>query len=183
MELRVEARTNHTKKTLNKIRHEENIPAVVYGNGVNFSISVNGQDYNKALRSIEKGQLSSTIFVVNIDGEDKKVLIKDIQYHRTTYKVLHIDFLLLKEGKDLTLNVPLKFVGMQDCPGIKLGGFLRPIRRYIKMKCLPKNIPSSITVDVSEMHLKQSKKIKHLTLPENCELLATLETVVVVIGK
>lgn len=89
----------------------------------------------------------------------------------------------MQEDQEVTINVPLHFKNVGECSGIKLGGFLRQIKRHVKVRCLPKNIPSEFSLDIKEMGLKQAKRIKDLVFPEGVQSMFGKEEVVVVIAK
>lgn len=177
---RAEARKSHIKQ----MRRDGNIPAVFYAPGQTAqSIEVNGKEFETILRGIQQGLLSTTVFTLNIDGKKLKAIIKDIQYNLTTYKVIHLDFEELNDDVTVQVKVPINCIGMADCPGIKLGGFLRQVIRTIKVECLPKQIPSFFEVDVRELGIRQSKRLSDLAMPKGVKPLAPMDEVLVVIAK
>lgn len=142
MNLTAKKRAEARKSEMKQMRRDGDIPAVFYAPGQTAeSILVNGKEFETALREIQQGLLSTTIFTLNIDGKKHKAIVKDIQYHLTTYKVIHLDFEELKEDVPVQVKVPINCIGANDCVGIKLGGFLRQVIRTIKVECLPKQIP------------------------------------------
>jgi large subunit ribosomal protein L25 len=184
MKLSLSKRKAETKSEINLIRHRGNIPAVIYSKGKeNLLISINGVEFESLLRQIQQGHLSTTTIELEGEGLSFKALVKDIQYDPTTYKVLHLDFLELHKETPVNVNVPIRFVGMMESPGIKLGGFLRQVIRYLKVNCLPKNMPKEFVLDVRDLGMKQTKRIKDMKMPEGVAPLAPLNEVVVVIAK
>lgn len=184
MKLKVSERAHDQKGQLNKLRHENKIPAVLYvKDGENRMLTVDKEAFSAVLRSIRKGYLSTTVFDLEIKGQAVKAIIKDIQYHKTTYDILHLDFQQLYDDVKVNVNIPLEFTGATDCVGIKLGGFLRPVMRTIRVNCLPKAIPSHFVVDVSKLGLKQSKRVRDLQVDKAVNVLASQESVLVVIAK
>lgn len=184
MKLSLSKRKAETKSEKNLIRHRGNIPAVIYSKGKeNHLVSVNGIEFDSLLRQIQKGQLPTTVIELEGEGLSFKTVIKDIQYDPTTYKVLHLDFLELQPEAAVNINVPIRCVGMIDSPGIKLGGFLRQVIRYLRVNCLPKNMPKEFVLDVRDLGMKQTKRIKDMKMPAGVLPLAPLNEVVVVIAK
>ncbi|MCF7851687.1 MAG: 50S ribosomal protein L25/general stress protein Ctc [Simkaniaceae bacterium] len=184
MKLKVFNREHGKRGQLSAVRHEDHIPAVLYiKNGENKVISVDGNEFMAILRSIKKGFLSTTVFDLEIDGKKVKAIVKDIQYHRTTYDVLHLDFQELYDDMKINVNVPLEFIGSAECIGIKLGGFLRPVMRSVKVRCFPKDIPESFMLDISKLGIKQTKRIRDLALKEGVTILADKNNVLAVIAK
>ncbi|MDN3504869.1 MAG: 50S ribosomal protein L25/general stress protein Ctc [Rhabdochlamydiaceae bacterium] len=184
MKLTVFERAQISKGQLNKMRHEEKIPAVLYvKDGDNKVITVDKREFEAALRSITKGFLSTTIFDLNIDGKPVKAIVKDVQYHKTTYNIIHLDFQQLYEDTPVNINIPLEFTGVSQCVGIKLGGFLRPVKRNVRVNCLPKNIPKKFSLDVSRLAVKQTKRVSDLEVSSDVNVLVKPDNVLVVIAK
>jgi large subunit ribosomal protein L25 len=184
MKLKTEERVQGKKSVLNRIRHEKNIPAILYGNeGNTTSLTIDGADFARALRAIDKGHLGTTVFELEIQGSAFKAIVKDIQYHKTTYNILHLDFQKLEKEVPVTLNVPVTFAGSDECPGVKLGGFLRQVKRTVRVSCLPSHLPKSFVLDVRSLGMRQSKRIKDLDLPSHIRVIDDLENVVVTIAK
>ncbi|MBS0628849.1 MAG: 50S ribosomal protein L25/general stress protein Ctc [Verrucomicrobia bacterium] len=171
-------------KSIGQIRRDGGIPAVFYSPGDSgHSIEVNGPQFEAALRSIKPGRLATTKFTLDLDGKKIQAIVKDIQYNRTTYQVLHLDFEELKKDVPVRVNVPIECVGQEECVGIKLGGFSRQIIRSVRIKCLPQDIPEDFKVDISNLNIKQSLRVSALQMPKGVQPLATTDEVVVVIAK
>lgn len=185
MKLKIKTRLAETKKEANSMRREGNIPAVIYGNKLsNRLIEVAGVEFHTHLRKMPKGSLPNTVFELeNEKGKTLKVIIKDIQYHPTTYRVLHLDFLELQDKMPVNVKIPLRFTGAADCVGVKLGGVVRPVIRHLKVRCLPKHIPTEFSIDVTQMSINQSKRLSTIDLPDTVKSLLDLNDVAVVIAK
>jgi large subunit ribosomal protein L25 len=182
MKLKMFKRTGTKRSNLGEIRREGNIPAVLYSAGeANENISVDGVEFKAILRKITAGRLSTTRF--SLVGEDKEIpaIVKDIQYHPTTYQVLHMDFMVPKNT--VRVRVPIECQGVQDCQGVKLGGFLRPVMRYVKVECPADKVPEALFVDVRQLAIGQSKRLSDLTFPEGVKPLVEQSQVIVVIAK
>jgi len=184
MKLKASKRAQQSKGELTTIRVEGDIPAVVYSKkSGSESIRVSGADFNAALRVMEEGHLPTTVFELEIDGKAKKAIVKDIQYHPTSYAVKHLDFLLLESDHEVMVNVPIRCIGVAECVGIKLGGFLRQVKRHVKVKCLPENIPTRFDINVKDLGLKQAMRAKQLPVAANVKMLFPENEVVVTIAK
>ena len=184
MKLAVKHRIGEKKKDIKEIRREGNIPAIIYfSKGQPEKLIVSGAEFNAILREMKPGQLPTTVFALNDGKKDRRAIIKDIQYHLTTYNVSHIDFEELVENVPVSVKVPVNCIGIADCVGIKLGGFLRQVVRHVKVECLPKNIPAEFLVDVKDLGIRQSKRLKDIAMPTGVRPLANPEEVVVVIAK
>lgn len=184
MKLTAKARPGKDKGLNSQIRRKGNIPAVLYaaGKGGN-SIEVDGIEFNAALRSIQKGHLSTTVFNINLDGKELKAIVKEIQYEVTTYRVIHLDFEELIEGYPITLRIPVECTGQAECQGIKLGGALRQVIRQVQVNCMPNNIPPYFELDIRELKMKEVKRLSDLVMPKGVKLIGTTDEVVALIAK
>jgi large subunit ribosomal protein L25 len=133
---------------------------------------------------MKPGRLSTTKFtLVDEKGQEKKCIVKEIQYHITTYEVIHLDFEELLDDVKVNVNIPIECVGVTDCQGIKLGGVLRQVIRSLRVECFPKDMPESFELDIRALALNDSKRLKDLNIAETVRPLADLNEVAVVIAK
>ncbi|MCH9633815.1 MAG: General stress protein CTC [Chlamydiae bacterium] len=185
MKLKVKIRLAETKKIVNDIRREGNIPAILYAKDhPNKLIEVVGPEFKAHLRAIPQGGLPNTIFTLeDEEGKVFKALVKDIQYHVSTYEILHLDFIYLLEDTPVNVKIPLRFKGVADCVGVKLGGVVRPVIRHLKVRCLPKHIPTEFNLNVSKLSINQSMRLSKIELSEKIKPLLDLNEVAVVIAK
>jgi large subunit ribosomal protein L25 len=184
MKLNLIKRTGATKGDTNRIRREGDIPAVLYGKGhENQLAAVKGMEFHQILRTLPKGRLATSTFEISLDGVSHKAIVKNISYHPTTYRIEHLDFLILADDRPVMVNVPIEVVGVADCPGIKLGGTLRQVARTLAVSCLPRDIPAFIEADVRELGLEAGKRLSDLPLPANVRPLARMNELAVVIAK
>lgn len=185
MKLKVKTRLAETKTELTLIRRREDIPAVLYAKDMpNRLLVVSGTEFQAHLRKLPKGSLPNTVFILEDEkGETHKVIVKDIQYHVTTYRILHLDFILLRDKVPVNVKIPLRFKGVADCVGVKLGGVVRAVIRHLKVRCLPEHIPSEFVIDVTQMSINQSKRLSSINLPSTVKPLLDLNDVAVVIAK
>ncbi|NRA89878.1 MAG: 50S ribosomal protein L25/general stress protein Ctc [Simkaniaceae bacterium] len=184
MKLTVSKRAGEKKSELTKLRYQGDIPAAVYSKGKQSElIVVNGAEFSAVIRGLPKGYLPTTVFELELDGKTQKALVKDVQYHPTTYRVLHLDFMILDDKTSVDVKVPVAYVGEADCVGVKLGGFVRPIKRHVKVRCLPKDIPTDFKLSIKELGIGQSKSVGDIEFGNAIRPLATNKEIVVVIAK
>jgi large subunit ribosomal protein L25 len=185
MKLQTVKRAAESKSEVNRLRREGFIPAVLYVKGKSGeTIAVKANEFNTYLRNVKPGHLPTTIFtLVDADRRERRVVIKDIQYAITTYDVTHLDFEELVEDHKINIKVPIECVGQVDCLGIKLGGVLRQVIRHVRVRCLPRDLPTYFELDVRELGLKQSKRLSDLQIPKTVRPLVDLNEVVAVIVK
>jgi len=184
MELKLYKRPDNKTGTKNKLRIQGYIPAVIYGKGLSSeSIYIAKDEYEAALRQIDPGKLSTTVFVLVDEKKKYKAIIKEAQYHVTNYKVQHIDFEILQDNVKVNVHVPINLSNVDICPGVKLGGTLRQVIRKIKVNCLPKDMPKEFVIDVAKMNLMDAIRLSHLQMPQGVKPLAQLQEVAVTVAK
>lgn len=147
-----------------KYRRLQKIPGVVYGSGKqNFNFVAE----EKMIKKFSSQAFENAIFTLKSDDSKvngTKVLMKEVIVQPVTRRPVHIDLLAIDMNKEVKVAVELKFVGKAE--GISEGGVLQPLMRQLEVWCLPANIPESITVDVSPLHVGQSIHLSEITLPE-----------------
>ena len=185
MNLEIKPRAGSKKSELTTLRREGFIPAVLYVKGKEGeTLAVKSSEFAAHLRGLKSGHLSTSIFkLVDSDGKERRVIIKEIQYKITTYDVSHLDFEELEKDVRIKVKIPVECVGMDACQGIKLGGVLRQVKRHLLVCCLPEDLPSSFELDVRDLSLGQSRRLKDLVIPEKVKALVNLDEVAVVIVK
>ncbi|MBI5345663.1 MAG: 50S ribosomal protein L25 [Chlamydiae bacterium] len=185
MELTIFKRTGKKQSDLNKIRWEKNIPAIVYSSGMpNENIYISGAEFNKILRELKEGELSTTIFTLKDGNKTFKAIVKGIEYNKTDYAVIHLDFMRIFDDKQVVVRIPVNCIGVNECKGLKLGGIFRQILRGLKVKCLPKDMPKEFVIDVTDMEITHSRAVNDLAMPKGVSpILRNPKEVIVVIGK
>lgn len=184
MQLTAKSRAEETKGGIKQMRRRGTIPAVLYSPGKETqSITIDRVELETALRGIKEGMLSTSVFKLDLDKHKKKVIVKDVQYHPTNYRVLHMDFEELEENVPVTIKVPISLTGIMDCIGVKLGGFLRQVVRTVKIECLPKHIPTHFEVDVRDLAVGKSLKLSDLPMPTGVKAVSPADQVVVLVSK
>lgn len=185
MQLKIQKRPSKAKSAITRARREGQIPAVIYKQGqVGESIFVEGAPFNLLLRDLTPGHLPVTqITLVDEHGKQHRCLVKEIQYHPTTYAVLHLDFLELIDDVPVRVKVPIECTGALECVGVKQGGVLRLVVRHAHISCVPKAMPKSFNLPVKEMQMRQSRRMKDVEITKDVKLLDDPEEVVAVIAK
>lgn len=185
MKLQIQKRSGERKSEALRLRRAGNVPAVIYHKGQEAeSVSLLVSEYNAAVRQVVPGRLSTTVFnLVDANGKARKAILKEIQYHPTTYDIVHLDFEELHDNVPVNVKVPIECTGVADCVGIKLGGSLRQVIRKARVRCLPKDIPSSFTVDIKGMNIKDVRRLRDLGMPETVKSLDNLKEVAIAIVK
>lgn len=138
-------------------RSQELVPAVVYGGKEQKHINVPYMEIHKILYSPDVYQINLTI-----DGNTYPTIVREVQFHPVTDKLMHVDFFELIPGKEVVVEIPLKFVGTS--PGVLAGGKLVKSMRKVKVKATAENMPEYVSVDISNLNLGQTLKVKNIEL-------------------
>lgn len=185
MQLKIRQRPEKAKSALTRARREGQIPAIIYKQGeAGRAIFVEGASFNLLLRSLQPGHLPITQMVlVAEDGTKHRCLIKEIQYHPTTYAILHLDFLELVDDVPIRVKVPIECTGALECAGVKQGGVLRQVVRHAHIFCMPKHLPTSFFLPVKDMQMRESRRMRDVEITKEVKLLDAPDEVVAVIAK
>ncbi len=95
---------------------------------------------------------------ISVDGKTYRCILKDLQFHKVTDELLHVDFLELVEDKKVIASLPLKYVGTPA--GVKAGGKLVTKMKTLKVKTLPKYLKEQIEVDLSDLELNGNVRVQ-----------------------
>jgi large subunit ribosomal protein L25 len=158
------ARSGNGTGPARAVRREGNIPAVVYGAGVNpRAITISVRDIAKHYAT---GRFTSTLFTLDVEGEKLRVIPREVQVDPVTDQPIHADFQRLVAGARIRLFIPVHFNNHGDSPGLKRGGVLNIVRHEIEFSCPSERIPQFIEADLKGMDIGDSLHISHIKLPE-----------------
>jgi large subunit ribosomal protein L25 len=161
-----------------RLRAEDQIPAVVYGHGMDaLSVSVDRRELRQAL-SGSAGM--NTILDLTVDGTVYPSLIKDIQRHPVLRNVQHIDFIQVNLNEEIVVAIPIHLVGEAKDVSAN-GGLVDLTMQELQIRTTPRNIPEGITIDVSEMDMDSVIRVEDLPLPGGVETVADADAPVVTV--
>lgn len=172
--LNAEMRENAGQRgTLSAHRAAGRIPAVIYGlDKKPVSVTVD----EKAMAAVIKADANAVIMIKYQGGEDL-VIIKSIQRHPVTDKFRHFDFQRISLTEKIKVKVHVKLTG--ECHGVKVqGGLVEHTMREVNVSCLPTEIPHEIVVDITDLHINHSLRVKDIK-PGKFDLLDAPEQIVV----
>ncbi len=147
--LKASLRKEIGKKSSKAVRAQESVPCVLYGGKENVNFAAAEGDFRHLL-------FTPDVYIVNIDidGKSHNAIIKDLQFHPVTDKLLHADFYEVSDAKPITVEIPVKLNG--SSAGVREGGKLVTECRKVKVKGLPKDIPAEIEIDITELVIGKS---------------------------
>ncbi|OGT56347.1 MAG: 50S ribosomal protein L25/general stress protein Ctc [Gammaproteobacteria bacterium RIFCSPHIGHO2_12_FULL_42_10] len=156
------------KNASRRLRHEDKLPAVVYGGGKDTIALM--LDHKKLAKALKNESFYSRILTLKVDNTPEFVILKDVSRHPYKPRIQHIDFQRVREDEKLHMNIPIHFIGGDKAPGVSEGGgIVSHIMSDIEISCLPANLPSFVELDISEMTLNQIKHISDIKLPAGVE--------------
>ena len=165
-DLRVRTGTNKTRE----IRREDSmVPAIIYGNkeeSKNIKLRL-----NELTKASENELFYTQVLKILLEGNEEKVVLKELQREPVKGKFLHADFLRVSSKTKLKVIVPFKFNGEEECEGVKTdGGVLAKVISEIEIACLAGNIPESIDIDIANLKLNEAIRLSDINLPEGAEI-------------
>ena len=143
------------------------VPGIIYGKDTNpTKITFEEKILSKLMYA---GGFYSKIIDLEIDGKKEKVLPKQLQYHPVTDKLIHFDFLRVQEDTKVTVEVEVEFLNRDSCPGLKKGGVLNLVRRFVELNCNANNIPEKLQYDLISSEIGDAIKISNIDLPDGVQ--------------
>ncbi len=166
--LAASVRSGTGKGAARSVRREGRIPGVIYGGGdAPAAITLAFRDVNKVIYA---GHFLTTIFEIDVDGAKERVIPRDYQLDPIKDRPLHVDFLRLKAGTRLRVDIPVVITGTESSPGVKLGGVVNIVRHSLDLKVGADAIPENVIVDVSKMEIGDSLHLGDVELPQGARL-------------
>lgn len=174
--LSVEERKERGKQ-LARLRSAGKLPAVMYGpKESSMPITLDRNQFEKLFK--EAGE--SSVITLEGVGEPKEVLVHDVSFDPRRGGIIHVDFYAVEAGKEITVNVPLEFVG--EAPAVKLGGTLTKVLHEVEITAKPANLPQHLTVDVGSLDdFEKRITVKDLIMPKGAKIENDPEDVVVLV--
>jgi len=178
-------REGRGKNEANRLRASGKIPAVVYGTRrenakkgdlpVGVAVAV---DPKEVMRILHSDSGANTLITLRVDGGESRVMVKEYQLDPVSHALLHADFYQLAMDKAIVVRVPILLKG--EPKGVKLqGGIVDFVGREIEVECLPTDIPENIEVDISELALHESIRVRELPQSPKWKAVTEADTMIV----
>lgn len=169
--------TGSKRKSLGKadakaLRNEGLVPCIIYGGKENVHVQIDERAFTKLIYTPYQ-------YIVNleVDGDTIPVVLKDVQYHPVSDKIIHVDFQQLA-GRPVRMTLPILTKG--QARGVLNGGRLRVVRRNVRVQGLPEDMPSFIELDITNLRIGKAIKIGDLNIPGVTFLAAPSQIIVAV---
>ena len=156
------------------------IPAIIYGGPVeNKAVAIPENEFEKERK---RGAFTTRLIDIMLDGKVITTIARAVQFHPVSGRALHIDFQQVNENSTIKVNVHVRIVNEDKCPGLKVGGVVNLVHRSIPVICPVGNIPEHIDVDISGLQIGENKHISELKLPSGVSPVDSSDFTVVSIG-
>jgi large subunit ribosomal protein L25 len=158
-----------------RLRIQGVVPAVIYNDKAESTpIQVNGHDFMMLLR----GHMNTSLLMtMDLDGAEKKVLVREVQRHPVSGDLVHVDFFEVSMTKKMRVELPLRLVG--DPVGVTIGGgVLQHLLRMVTVECLPADLVEEITIDVTALTIGQSLNAGNIVLDPKIALITAKDVAV-----
>ena len=167
-ELHADVRSGQGKGAARRLRRGGRIPAIMYGAGKEpMPIEL---AENVLRRQLSHEAFFSHVITVKVDGREERAVIKSLQRHPATERILHLDLLRVSETQRITMLVPIHFENEEDSPGRRAGGSISHHTTEVEITCLPRDLPEFLAVDALHMNIGDSIHLSQIPLPEGVEV-------------
>lgn len=173
--LTAETRELHGKGSSRRLRRlEGKVPAVLYGaDKAPTSISLLA---NEVAKATDHEAFYSHVLTLVLDGNEEKVVVKDLQRHPAKGHVMHADFQRVDETHKLHMSVPLHFINEEQCVGVKMqGGKITHQMAEVEVQCLAKDLPEYLEIDMADVNTGTVLHLSDIALPEGVEIMALIQ--------
>jgi len=173
-ELGAEFRNDEGKGASRRLRKTGNVPAILYGGKREPRMLSLNQE--KLITLIDKEKFYSSIINLKVGDVTQAAIVKDLQMHPAKNQVLHVDLQRVLETEKIRIRLPIHFHGEAASPGVKTqGGVVSHRLADVEVQCLPKDLPDSLDLDLSQMSLNESKSLSDIKLPEGVAITALIQ--------
>jgi len=172
IEIDAELRTDVGKGASRRLRRlADKVPGIIYGSGKEpVALTL---EHRQLAKAMEEEAFFSQVIVIKAGKKKQDAVVRDVQRHPASEKVMHIDFLRVSADTAIQVHVPLHFLNEETCIGVKMGG--GSVSRNlveVEISCLPGNLPEYIELDIKDLDVGSALHLSDLELPEGVELTA-----------
>ena len=159
-----EVRDRAGKGAARATRRAGRVPAVIYGNKEDPQMI--SLDPVQLIQQLQKPGFFARVCEVDVAGDNHKVLPRDIQLDPVTDRPLHVDFMRFSATTRVNVEIEVRYLNEDECPGLRGGGVLNIVRHTIEALCRPDDIPDFLTIDLAGLEIGDSVHISSVDLPD-----------------
>lgn len=143
------------------------VPAVIYGDRKEPVLVA--MDPRDVKRELNTGRFFVHQYKISVNGQEHRVMARDVQLHPITDLPEHVDFLRVTGKTKVTVDVPCNFVNEEQSPGLERGGVLNIVRHAVEVHAQVDSIPEELRIDLAGLDIGDSVHISMVGLPEGVE--------------
>ncbi len=174
IEIKGSFRTDLGKKSSKEIRKIGNVPCVIYGKEKNIHFHAHENSFKTLVYTAE-----ANLVKLSIDDKVFSAVLKDMQFHPVSDKILHADFIEIFDNKPVIISIPIKVSG--DSVGVIAGGKLSIKKRTLKVKGLAKDLPEYLPIDITNLKIHEGIKVGDISF-QKIELLDPKKSLILTIA-
>jgi large subunit ribosomal protein L25 len=180
--LKAYPRTQVQRAEVKKLRASGRVPATIYGRQAKpQNLEINSKEISDLIHHSVSENLLVDLSVENDARAKRLALVQEIQHHPLDGKVLHVDLHEVAENEKVTVQVPVETTG--EAAGVKNGGgVLEHVLFKLKVRCLPKDLPEQIIIDVSHLEIGKAVHIGDIKPPIGVEIIGDKHISVVAVA-
>ncbi len=163
--INAEPRQDLGKKGTKALRKKDHVPCIIYGGSENIHFSAHKNTFRNIVYTPDFQKVD-----IVVEGKTYSTLLKDLQFHPVTDKLLHLDFQEMVPDRPIIADIPIKLTGLAT--GVKAGGKLMLNLRKVRIKASPDKLVDEISLDVSHLELGKSVRVRDIDL-SNVEFISS----------
>ena len=154
-----------------RLRNSGRTPGIIYGGAAEPQLVE--VDHNTLWYALKKEAFHASVLEMDLDGSKSQVLLRNVQYHPFKQLVLHVDFQRVDANTVLTMKVPVHYSGAEESPAVKIDKcMVTPVVTEIEVRCMPKDLPEFISVDLSKLEKGSTIHLNDVALPKGVTLVS-----------
>lgn len=154
-----------------RLRNSGRTPGIIYGGAAEPQLVE--VDHNTLWYALKKEAFHASVLEMDLDGAKSQVLLRNVQYHPFKQLVLHVDFQRVDANTVLTMKVPVHYSGAEESPAVKIDKcMVTPVVTEIEVRCMPKDLPEFISVDLSKLEKGATLHLNDVALPKGVTLVS-----------
>lgn len=165
--INAKSRSDMGKGASRRLRRTGTVPGIVYGGGSEPKMIT--VVHTELEQHLEHEAFYSHVLILSLDGNEEKVVLKDLQRNPARPFVDHVDFMRISADSKIRMTVPLHFTNEETSPGVKRGGTATYYLTGVEVECKPADLPEYLEVDLGELDLGHTVHLTEINLPEGVE--------------
>ena len=154
-----------------RLRNSGRTPGIIYGGSAEPQLIE--VDHNPLWYALKKEAFHASVLEMDLAGTKSQVLLRNVQYHPFKQLVLHVDFQRVDENTVLTMKVPVHYTGVETSPAVVQDkNLVTTLITEVEVKCMPKDLPEFISVDLSKLVKGAPLHLKDIVLPKGVKLVS-----------